>query len=191
MGELSDRFAQLMARLAKSDADLFRAIGAQNASIRHLVDDFAPATTPAMTAAMTPAAVLAPAGLLPPEACELKALKTRFGKLADAQAWLEERIGPAPKKPTWAVIAQTCRGGAWPESANRRAAAPKPLTALDLEERLTALEQRLERQLEQRFSRLEALLAVLATTLDGGETTEGAPVSGPSPLPAAGSPPVK
>jgi hypothetical protein len=27
MGELSDRFADLMARMAKSDADLFRTIG--------------------------------------------------------------------------------------------------------------------------------------------------------------------
>ena len=159
MGELSDRFAELMARLAKSDAELFRAVGAQNANLRQLVDDLAPATTPATT----PAAALAPAGLLPPEACELKALKARFGKLADAQVWLEEQLGPAPKKPTWAVIAQTCRGGAWPESASRPASAPKTLTALELEERLTALERRLEHQLEQRFNRLEALLTVLAT----------------------------
>jgi hypothetical protein len=163
MGELSDRFAELMARLAKSDAELFRAVGAQNANLRQLVDDLAPATTPATTPAMTPVAALAPAGLLPPEACELKALKARFGKLADAQVWLEEQLGPAPKKPTWAVIAQTCRGGAWPESASRRASAPKTLTALELEERLTALERRLEHQLEQRFNRLEALLSVLAT----------------------------
>ena len=155
MGELSDRFAELMARLAKSDAELFRAVGAQNANLRQLVDDLAPATTPA--------AALAPAGLLPPEACELKALKARFGKLAEAQLWLEEQLGPAPKKPTWAVIAQTCRGGAWPESASRRASASKTLTALELDERLTALERRLEHQLEQRFNRLEALLSVLAT----------------------------
>ena len=163
MGELRDRFAELMARLAKSDAELFRAVGAQNANLRQLVDDLAPATTPASTPAMTPAAALAPAGLLPPEACELKALKARFGKLADAQVWLEEQLGPAPKKPTWAVIAQTCRGGAWPESTTRRASASKSLSALELEERLTALERRLEHQLEQRFNRLEALLTVLAT----------------------------
>ena len=60
MGELSDRFGELMARLAKSDADLFRTIGAQNASIRQLVDDFAPVEAP------SPAA-LAPAALLPPD----------------------------------------------------------------------------------------------------------------------------
>lgn len=147
MGELSDRFAELMARLSKSDADLFRAIGAQNASVRQLVDDHAPA-----------AAALPPAGLLPPEACDLKALKARFGKLPEAQAWLEERIGPAPKKPTWAVIVQTCRTGAWPVSATGRASAPKSLTSTELEERLTAL----ERRLEQRFDRLEGWLSLLA-----------------------------
>jgi len=42
MGELSDRFADLMARMAKSDADLFRTIGEQNASVRQMVDDLAP-----------------------------------------------------------------------------------------------------------------------------------------------------
>jgi hypothetical protein len=168
MGELSDRFGELMARLAKSDADLFRTIGAQNASIRQLVDDFAPVEAP------SPAA-LAPAALLPPEACDLKALKARFGKLVEAQAWLEDRIGPAPKKPTWAVIAQTCRSGAWPAGASRSAAAPKSLTSGELEERLTALEQRLE----HRFNRLEGLLTLVVTALEARN----------GPL-AAGSPPL-
>lgn len=158
MGELSDRFAELMARLAKSDADLFRTIGAQNASVRQLADDLAPAPA---------AAALTPAGLLPPDACDLKALKARFGKLPEAQAWLEERIGPAPKKPTWAVIVQTCRTGAWPVSATGRASAPKSLTSVELEERLTAL----ERRLEQRFDRLEGLLSLLATALEGGQAS--------------------
>lgn len=156
MGELSDRFAELMARLAKSDADLFRTIGAQNASVRQLVDDLAPASA---AAALNPAA-----GLLPPDACDLKALKARFGKLPEAQAWLEEQIGPAPKKPTWAVIVQTCRTGSWPVSATGRASAPKGLTNVALEERLTAL----ERRLEQRFDRLEGLLSLLAVALEGG-----------------------
>lgn len=158
MGELSDRFAELMARLAKSDADLFRTIGAQNASVRQLADDLAPAQA---------AAALTPAGLLPPDACDLKALKARFGKLPEAQAWLEERIGPAPKKPTWAVIVQTCRTGAWPVSATGRASAPKSLTTVELEERLTAL----ERRLEQRFDRLEGLLSLLAAALEGGQAS--------------------
>lgn len=170
MGELSERFAELMARLAKSDADLFRTIGAQNASVRQLVDDLAPVATgvpAAAPGALEAPAALTPAGLLPPDACDLKALKARFGKLAEAQAWLEARIGPAPKKPTWAVIAQTCRGGAWPAPAVRgAAAAAKGLTAVELEERLTALEQRLQRQLEARFDRLEGVLTVLVTALE-------------------------
>ena len=160
MGELSDRFAELMARLAKSDADLFRTIGAQNASMRELVDDFAPAL--AERPSQTPS--LAPAGLLPPEACELKALKGRFGKLAEAQTWLEGRIGPAPKKPTWAVIAQTCREGAWPAVTSRAAA--KSLTAAELEALLTGLERRLEQRLEERFTRLEGLLIALAAAVE-------------------------
>lgn len=167
MGELSDRFAELMARLAKSDADLFRTIGAQNASVRQLVDNLAPAETPSPAAVLSPAAApspvaLAPAALLPPEACDLKALRARFGKLAEAQAWLEDQIGPAPKKPTWAVIAQTCRSGAWPVSVSRRVAVPKSLTSAELEERLASLEQRLE----HRFNRLEGLLTLLAKALE-------------------------
>ena len=39
MAELSDRFAALMARMARSDAEMFRTIGEQNASVRQLVDE--------------------------------------------------------------------------------------------------------------------------------------------------------
>jgi hypothetical protein len=221
MGELSDRFAALMARLAQTDADLYRAIGAQNASMRLLVDDLAaavpesaesgaaasspaPTTLPAIAdpslpgpslaalppvvlqsgapqpaalrlqpAALQPGALQPaapqPAALLPPEACELKALKVRFGKLAEAQTWLESQLGPAPKKPTWAVIADTCRGGAWPPSARRAAAAAKGLTAADLDARLSALEQRLRQHAEQRFQRLEALLSRVVSALEPQE----------------------
>jgi hypothetical protein len=171
MGELSDRFAALMARLAKSDAEFFRAVGEQNAAVRDLVDDLAAAVDGSSEAlASTPLsptpAALASAGLLSPEACELPALKARFGKVATARAWLEDQIGPAPKTPTWAVIAQTCRTGAWPASARPHAAATKTLTSVDLEERLTALEQRLSGLLDQRFSRLEHLLAGLVAAIE-------------------------
>lgn len=181
MGELSDRFAALMARLAKTDADLYRAIGAQNASVRLLVDDLAavvPESADSAEAARLPAtatlsaiadpslASLAPAGLLPPEACELKALKARFGRLAEAQSWLESQLGPAPKKPTWAVIVDTCRGGAWPAPARRSAAAAKGLSAAELDARLSDLEQRLQQHLEERFQRLEALLSRVVSALE-------------------------
>jgi len=156
MGELSDRFADLMARMAKSDADLFRTIGEQNASVRQMVDDLAPLEE----AIATPSgnAALAPAALLPPEDCTPKALKARFGKVADAQSWIESQIGKAPKTATWLVIEQTCRNGAWPAAAKRAAAYAKGLSPEQLEKRLSALEA----SLSQRFDRLERLLLLLA-----------------------------
>ncbi|MFM1800571.1 MAG: hypothetical protein RLZZ117_2849 [Cyanobacteriota bacterium] len=171
MGELSDRFGELMARLANSDAELFRAIGEQNATVRQLVDDLAPVAERASAApALLPPRALpeasAQAALLAPDDCEIPALKARFRKVADARAWLESQIGPATKTPTWAVIAQTCRTGSWPVSARRRVAAPAPLTPADLEERLTALEQRLTSHLDQRFRRLEDLLSLLVSAME-------------------------
>ncbi|MBM5816393.1 MAG: hypothetical protein FJ083_07345 [Cyanobacteria bacterium K_Offshore_surface_m2_239] len=177
-----------MARLAKSDAELYRAIGDQNATVRELVDDLAPvncgsdgipavatssATTPS-AASLAPVGLpspsLAPVGLLPREACDLKALKARFGRAAEAQAWLESQLGPAPKKPTWAVIAQTCRDGVWPASARSRAATrPGGLTARELEDRLQALEQRLLRHLESRLDRMEALVCRLVVAMESPE----------------------
>lgn len=166
MGELSDRFAALMARMAHSDAELFRTIGAQNANLRQMVQELADpeaeseAVVPA--GAAPEAAALPPAGLLAPEACALPALKARFGKVAAAQSWVESQIGPAPKKATWAVIEQTCRSGAWPvAAAPRSTAASKALTAVQLEERLGRLEQRLE----QRFDQLETLIALIGQAI--------------------------
>ena len=151
MGELSDRFADLMARMAKSDADLFRTLGEQNASVRQLVDDL----TTGPDQSPSPAA----ASLLPPEECALPALKARFRRIADAQAWLEERLGPPPKKPSWAVLEQTFRSGAWPV-ASKGAAKASALTTVELDQRLEAMEQRLH----QRLGHLEELLARLLET---------------------------
>ena len=44
MGELSDRFGDLMARMAKGDAELFRVVGEQNSAIRQLVEEVVPAS---------------------------------------------------------------------------------------------------------------------------------------------------
>ena len=44
MAELSERFAALMARLAQSDAELFRTLGEQNASVRQLLEEGAPSS---------------------------------------------------------------------------------------------------------------------------------------------------
>jgi hypothetical protein len=156
MGELSDRFAELMARMAKSDAELFRTIGQQNASVRQMVDELTVIDAP--PAASESAVLLPAAGLLPPDQCELKALKARFGKLADAQSWLEAQIGQAPKKPTWAVIEQTFRQGSWPVAAHGRSVSPKALTAAEVDERLAGLEQRLQMRLQS----LESLLRLIA-----------------------------
>ena len=155
MGELSDRFADLMARMAKSDADLFRTIGEQNASVRQMVDDIVPAAEDISTAPAN--AALASAALLPPADCNPKALKARFGKAADAQSWIESQIGKAPKKATWVVIEQTCRSGSWPAVAKRAVASAKGISPEHLEERLSAMEA----SLSQRFDRLERLLLLL------------------------------
>lgn len=157
MAELSDRFAELMARMAKTDAELFRTIGQQNANVRQMVDELTVAAAPDDQPPDGTAA-LAPAGLLPADDCDLKALKARFGKIATAQAWIEAKLGSAPKKPTWAVIEQTCRTGAWPASHAPKRNTASALTAQSLEDRLGAMEQRLD----QRLLQMERLLALIA-----------------------------
>jgi hypothetical protein len=156
MGELSDRFAELMARMAKTDAELFRTIGEQNASVRQMVDDLVPANEE--KGSLNSADALTPASLLPEEQCDQKVLRARFGKVAEAQNWVENQIGKAPKKATWLVIEQTCRTGAWPVAGMKGSAASKGITTEQLDQRLTALETALNR----RFDRLEQLLLMIA-----------------------------
>jgi len=156
MGELSDRFAELMARMAKTDAELFRTISEQNTSIRQMVDDLAPANEEHGVGGRT--AALTPAALLPPEQCDQKALRFRFGKVIEAQNWVESQIGKAPKKATWLVIEQTCRTGAWPVTGVKASAASKGITTEQLDQRLRALET----ALTHRFDRLEQLLLLIA-----------------------------
>ena len=161
MAELSARFAELMARLSKSDAELFRTLGEQNASVRQMVEDL---TGPAAAVAginqpLTPA--LAPQALLAPEACSLPALKARFRRVADAQAWAEERLGPAPKKPTWAELEQTFRTGAWPVKASKRGASGAGLQASQLEQRLLQRMDLMEQRCLQRIEGLEQLIRSL------------------------------
>ncbi|WP_115018724.1 hypothetical protein [Synechococcus sp. UW140] len=154
MGELSDRFAALMAGMAKSDAALYRTISEQNTHIRQMVDELVPAEENSTTAART---ALQAAALLPAAECDQAPLKKRFKKAAEAQAWIESQIGPAPKKPTWAVIVQTCKTGSWPAKTTptRRS---KALTADELDARLIAF----ERRLDQRLERIEAMLLLVA-----------------------------
>ncbi|MEN9495947.1 MAG: hypothetical protein EBR33_04030 [Synechococcaceae bacterium WB4_1_0192] len=165
MAELSDRFAELMARMARTDADLFRTLGEQNASVRELVDALTPtAADPCPESApQSAAAALGPASLLPLPDCSLPALKARFPRAADAQAWAEQRLGPAPKKATWAVLVQTFQSGAWPVSAPKAPPRATALTVAQLDQRLEAMEQRLN----QRLSRLEELLARVLGSAQG------------------------
>jgi hypothetical protein len=157
MGELSDRFAELMARMAKSDAELFRTIGEQNASVRQMVDDLVPMPEATPVEASSP--TLAAGSLLPTEQCSQQGLKLRFSKIAEAQAWIESQIGPAPKKlSTWAAVEKTIRNGSWAAPAKKAAAASKGINPEQLEERLATLEAKLT----QRFDRLESLLLLLA-----------------------------
>jgi hypothetical protein len=160
MAELSERFAELMARLAKSDAELFRTLGEQNASVRQLVDDLTVAAAPTADGSTesSQAPALAAQTLLPPAECTLAALKTRFRRIADAQAWAEERLGPAPKKPTWAVLEHTFRSGAWPVAASKRSASSTGQQAAQLEQRLLERLEQLEQRLTARLDGLEQLL---------------------------------
>ena len=70
--------------------------------------------------------------------------------MVDAQAWAEERLGPTPKKPTWAELEQTFRTGPRPMKARRGAADSAAIGDDQLEQRLMRrlelLEQRVRRK---------------------------------------------
>ena len=147
MGELSDRFGALMARMAKGDAELFRTVGEQNAAIRQLVEE---------VAAPDPAGVLsgAPQSLLPVEQCQLAALKARFRTAAAAHAHLEAALGPAPtKKKTWDLISATFVQGAWP-APTRAATGATPGGGGVNKEALAQMEARLVLRIDQLEHRL-------------------------------------
>ena len=168
MGDLSNRFGALMARMAKGDAELFRTVGEQNAAIRELVEEVAPAL-PAET--KTAAALQAAAEpLLPPEQCHQKALKARFGSAAAALTHLETILGPAPsKKKTWDYLCSVFASGSWPAPAQAltRPAAGRGGGAgagARGEEALAQLETRLLQRIDQLEDRL---IAVLEKVLQG------------------------
>ncbi len=166
MTELSQRFAELMGRIARSDAELFRTLGEQNAAVRQMVDQVLPET--GIEPASAPSA-LAASPLLPPEDCSSSRLKAQFRTLPPARAFLEEKLGPPPSglgRITWAVVEQTVLTGAWPAGTTKAAAAGRGSSGGGAA--LVALEQRLEQRLgglDQRLERIEVLLlAVLETS---------------------------
>jgi hypothetical protein len=147
MGELSDRFGELMARMAKSDAELFRTVGEQNAAIRQLVEEVAPEVSSGAMEA--PALTGGPHPLLPKDQCTPTALKARFGSAAAALVYLEAALGPAPtKKKTWDYLSNVFESGAWPTRARARTRSGPELSAVN-EEALAQLETRLLRRIDQ------------------------------------------
>ncbi|NBQ20954.1 MAG: hypothetical protein EBU30_04565 [Synechococcaceae bacterium WB6_3B_236] len=160
MGELSNRFGELMARMAKGDAELFRTVGEQNAAIRQLVEEVVPAelATEPVTAALNGA----PQPLLSRDQCTQAALKTRFRTAAAAHAYLESALGPAPtKKKTWDYLSTVFEGGAWPAPARALARSAAGRGGVS-EEALAQLETRLMRRMDALEDRLVGILKQLA-----------------------------
>ena len=160
MGELSDRFGELMARMAKGDAELFRTVGEQNAAIRQLVEEVTP-EGPSGVMEAPPALTGGPQPLLPKDQCTSMALKARFGSAAAAHVYLEAALGPAPtKKKTWDYLSTVFESGAWPTRARALTrSGPKP-GAVN-EEALAQLETRLLRRIDQLEERLIELFEQL------------------------------
>jgi hypothetical protein len=159
MGELSDRFGELMARMAKGDAELFRTLGEQNAAIRQLVEEVAPEVPSG--AVETTALLGGPRPLLPTDQCTPKALKARFGSATAAHAYLEDALGPAPtKKKTWEHLSGVFESGAWPARARAltRSATDR---GSGTEEALAELEVRLLRRIDQLEERVIDLVEKL------------------------------
>ena len=162
MSDLSKRFEALMARMARTDAQLFRTIGEQNAALHRIAEDMQPdATPPAATdqGGRPSVAVLAAAIPLPKEECSRKQLKKRFRTLQPARDFLEEHLGAPPKGTkritTWALVEQTVTTGQWP--AGKTSSSHGRSRGEDLAAMEQRLQARLER-LEQRLERLELLL---------------------------------
>ena len=166
MSDLSKRFEALMARMARTDAQLFRTIGEQNAALHRIAEDMQPdAAPPALTGqgGRPSIAALAAASLLPKEECSQKQLKKRFGTVRQARDFLEEKLGAPPKgigRFTWALVEQTVTTGQWPagktSSSHGRSRG----------EGLAAMEQRLQARLERLEQRLERLELLLVQALE-------------------------
>jgi hypothetical protein len=159
MGELSDRFGELMARMAKGDAELFRTVGEQNAAIRQLVEEVAPKDlcAPSEAAALKGA----PQPLLPRDQCTQASLKARFRTVAAAHAYLEAALGTAPtKKKTWDHLSSVFESGAWPAPARMLARSGAGRGGVK-EEALAQLEMRLMGRIDQMEERVIKVLQTL------------------------------
>ena len=168
MNDLSKRFEALMARMARTDAQLFRTIGEQNAALHRIAEDMEPdATPPALTdqGGRPSVAVLAAASLLPKEECSRKQLQKRFRIVPQARAFLEEKLGAPPKgigRFTWALVEQTVTTGQWP-AGKKPSGSP---TGKSGGGGMAAMEQRLQERLERLEQRLERLELLLLQVLE-------------------------
>ena len=109
MGDLSDKFGSLMARMAKTDAELFRTIGDHNSAVTEQVMNL---TTEQQAVTNQPAIAASP--LLSPEERSEAALRCRFKTCKAAFEWIEQQLGPPPnKKKTWSIAVQTVTCGRW------------------------------------------------------------------------------
>ena len=165
-----------MARIARSDADLFRTVGEQNAAVRQMVEEVLPQDAAAENQALAEGhipAALAPSSLLPKEECSLPRLKARFRTLPPARAFLEEGLGPPPAgvgRVSWSLVLQAVETGQWPVEKSK-ASARKVTSGVEME----AMERRMALHLERVEQRLERMELVLLQLLEHQVVTTSAP----------------
>ena len=153
MADLSDKFGALMARMAKTDAALFRTIGDHNKAVIEQVMDL---TTEEPDHAAHLA--LAPTPLLPLEERSEAALKGRFKSCKAAFEWIEQQLGPPPnKKKSWSIAVQTLTAGRWQVQATTSKA-----SAIQYSQISSSLDQ-----INQRLDGIESVLRVILKALQG------------------------
>ena len=152
MADLSDKFGALMARMAQTDAELFRTIGDHNKAVTEKVMDL---TTEEPNSA-GPLAITPPP-LLPSEERSEAALKGRFKSCKAAFEWIEQKLGPPPnKKKSWSIAVQTVTSGQWEIQATHSKGSSASNSQIS-----TSLQQ-----INQRLDGIESVLAVILKALE-------------------------
>ena len=147
MTELSEKFGSLMARMAKTDAELFRTIGDHNKAVTEQVLNLTTEEEPVSSDLALPSQPL-----LPLEERNRDALKKRFGSCDAVFQWIEEQIGPPPKqRKSWAVAVTAITEGQWKS---------KPVPTRSSTSSNIQVMHSLE-QVHQRLDGIESVLSVL------------------------------
>ena len=153
MTELSEKFGQLMARMAKTDADLFRTIGDHNKAVTEQVLNLTTEDEPVSSVLNLP-----PQALLPLEERNRDALKERFGSCDAVFQWIEEQIGPPPKqRKSWAVAVAAITEGQW---------AAKPVHQRSTTTSTNTQVLRSLDHIHQRLDGIESVLSVLVGLME-------------------------